>query len=325
MTDNVNQELELEKVRSKSNIVYNVHFYSSFGVLIWFFACLLTPVVYNVGGILTPFYAEYNSALTLTPLGIISSIVAILWIVETIVFIIMSCKFKQHKYPNIENQKTNWAYYSILIIGFIIISLLVAGCFIPPKNHTEGYPGNFYTAVWGFNELGLFGNGLWYTAVVLFSLLIIYGFFAVLILWKINSNTQILEFIKNRKEIFREMIEKVKEAKKTKAENRAKRKRLLEEEDELLNNLNEVVIEEDEVAGLSQEELQAKINKHNEIKNKIFDLHKQQEELKLEANPFARKKEKTEVINKRATKVKKQEIAIPDKELEEIFKNLDID
>ena len=79
---------------------------------------------------------------------------------------------------------------------------------------------------------------------------------------------------------------------------------------------------------ISQGELEDKINKNNELKKQLENLVKQKEELKKESLKKSKVRSfvnKLQENNNSKSRNKKQEIAIPDKELEEIFKSLDIE
>lgn len=309
------------------NIFYNLLFYLTFVVLIWFFIALLIPVVYNSGGYLTPVYSMFNGKITLAPFGIASAVFLGVYLIVAVTSLIMVFKLKTHKYPNIKNKKTNLVYYFILVFMLLLIIGFVIELFIPPttsKMLSDSV--DYYTSCWGYNftTSEFFHNWVYYFNIVFFSILLFFGFFSILILYKVNKGTGFLAKFKENKEAIKQLIQKVKEARKEKAANREKKKRLLEEEDELLSNLNEIVIDEENKAQISQEVLLEKINERNRIKNKILDNHKEQEKLKM-LNKLKSKKREAQPINKRSTKLKKQEIAIPDKELEEIFKNLEID
>lgn len=129
------------------------------------------------------------------------------------------------------------------------------------------------------------------------------------------------------------IIEAYKQNKKEKKELRKNKKRLIEEENKLLENLYEVDLPNSEEmmkkqVAISQVELEEKMNKNNELKKQLEDLVKQKEELKKESLKKSKLRSfvnKLQENNNSKSRNKKQEIAIPDKELEEIFKSLDIE
>ena len=108
-------------------------------------------------------------------------------------------------------------------------------------------------------------------------------------------------------------------------------KKLIDEENKLLQNLYEVEdpnISENDQNLVSKESLEEKINKNNELKKELENLVVKKQELKQQSLNKSRIKKfinKLQDGNVNLNKNKKQEIAVPDKELEEIFRSLDID
>ena len=135
------------------------------------------------------------------------------------------------------------------------------------------------------------------------------------------------------KENIKLMVAAYKQNKKDRKKLRKNKKKLLEEENKLLQNLYEVDLPNSDdmmkkQVAISQLELEQKVNKNTELKKQLEDLVKQKEELKKESLKKSKLKSfinKLQENNISKAKNKKQEIAIPDQELEEIFKSLDIE
>lgn len=135
------------------------------------------------------------------------------------------------------------------------------------------------------------------------------------------------------KENIKLIVNAYKQNKKEKKEIRKNKKRLIEEENKLLQNLYEVDLPNSEEQmkkqiEISQSELEEKVSKNNELKKQLEDLIKQKEELKKESLKRSKLKSfvnKLQENNNSKIKNKKHEIAVPDQELEEIFKSLDIE
>lgn len=135
------------------------------------------------------------------------------------------------------------------------------------------------------------------------------------------------------KENMKLILEAYKQNKKEKKELKKSKKRLLDEENKLLQNLYEIDVPNNEEnmkkqVAISQAELEEKVNKNNELKKQLEDLVKQKEELKKESLKKSKFKSfinKLQENNNSKSKHKKQEIAVPDQELEEIFRSLDIE
>lgn len=170
--------------------------------------------------------------------------------------------------------------------------------------------------------------------IVLFSIAL--GQYAICLVaaWMV-SKKQIIEKDLSKKNI-QELVAKYKANRKERQVIRKNKKELLEQENELLKNLYDLDQQLNQQKGeelsviqkINQQELEEKIAKNNELKKQLEELNKQKVELKKESlrhSKFKSALHKAQETNMRQGKAKKQEIAVPDKELEEIFKSLDID
>lgn len=376
----------------KKNVI--VHFTFLFLLLIWVFSISLMPVNYQENGQLTVMYYR-NQTLNLTPLGIITSIISILFVIHIVFLITITIKQKQtfFFFKNLDNKKKNWYFLSAWILAIAILVMMFGFIFATPNtnefteklffkqfitsldsaNITQQQHDIFigYVNKYGWAEqlkaIGLANyndfigtnvslnsniisflqnvfidftpsyfvplfkvssesavvNPVFYFNIVIFSLMLFYLLSSAFGLHMSNNRILISKkSFKERRESFKLLTNELKEKLKTKKENKEKRKLLLKEEEQLLVGLDNFESEK-EIETISQEELQEKINKNNELKNRIMEIHAQQKKLKDESKLFKSKNQKEE-INKRSTKIKKHEITIPDDELEEIFKNLDI-
>lgn len=212
-----------------------------------------------------------------------------------------------------------------------ITSLGILGSLL--KDTIASYSSNFaFTPFTNFSGGTVsYSSGI-YAVIVLFSVLFSLGviswFVTNYILKNINLNLSVnKEAIKQIKTKIHEKREYNKQMNKTKKE-------LLARENELLKSLNEVdlakVDEEKKLGVITQEELESKLSKNNEIKKQLDELIKEKAEIQKQkiANSKIRSalnKMQNQDKNKTTRKDKKQTITIPDKELDEIFKNLEID
>lgn len=371
-----------------------VHFSFLFILLIWFFCITLMPVNYQNSGDLTVIYSK-NTNLYLSPLGIITVILFILFLIHSIFMIMILIIKKQSFYffTNLNKKTYNLVFLVGWFLLFVILIMMFGFIFSAPNTSgfteklafqefvtsldktnitkeqqntfisyvnrfgwdqqlkaigLENYkdfglnetlnssiisflnhvnvnfaPSNF-TALFMVDSNGIGPNGVYTFNIVIFSLTFIYFSLAFFSLYLINKRSARLDrrTFKERKEMFKLLANEFKQKIKTKKENKEKRKLLLKEEEQLLVGLDNFESNE-EIERISQEELQEKINKNNELKNRIIEIQSEQRKLKDDSKLF-KSKNKKEEINKRSTKIKKHEITIPDEELEEIFKNLDI-
>lgn len=171
-----------------------------------------------------------------------------------------------------------------------------------------------------------------YAVVVLFVLL--FGLFVFSCLFKYISYKGIKINFSFKKETFLQIQQKIKDKQDYKKQINKTRKELLEKENELLKTLHDVnldkVDQEKKLGLISQEELETMISRNNEIKKQLEELVKQKAEINKQrvANSKIRTAlSKAQSQNNKSTvrKDKKQTITIPDKELDEIFRNLEID
>lgn len=176
-----------------------------------------------------------------------------------------------------------------------------------------------------------FSNGI-YAVIVLFSMFFGLAILAYVVSYVVSNGLKInLSFNKER---FVQIQQKLKEKQDYRKQINKTKKELLDKESELLKDLHEINLEkvdqEKKLGLISQEELETKISKNNEIKKQLEELVKQKAEINKQkiANSKIRSalnKAQAKNNNKTTRKDKKQTITIPDKELDEIFKNLEID
>lgn len=212
-----------------------------------------------------------------------------------------------------------------------ITSLGILGSLL--KDTVASYSSNF--AFTPFTNFGggtvSYSSGI-YAVIVLFSVLFSLGviswFVTNCILRNINLNLSV------NKEVIKQIKTKIHEKREYNKQMNKTKKELLARENELLKSLNEVdlakVDEEKKLGVITQEELERKLSKNNEIKKQLDDLIKEKAEIQKQkiANSKIRSalnKIQNQDKNKTTRKDKKQTITIPDKELDEIFKNLEID
>lgn len=191
------------------------------------------------------------------------------------------------------------------------------------------YPSSFaFTWFTTFSSgVSVFSN-LLYIPIIFFSILLASSLFSKFGFYMATKNLKIYSlFDKERIQLVKE---KLANKKKERQEIHKTKKELSQKENELLRNLYEVnedkIHEEKKLGIISQEELEAKLSKNNEIKKQLDELI--QEKAKIQKQKISNSKIKS-VLYKSQTENKpkkdKQKITIPDKELEEIFKNLEID
>ena len=81
---------------------------------------------------------------------------------------------------------------------------------------------------------------------------------------------------------------------------------------------------------ITQEQLQEQIKKNNEIKKRLEELNKEKQNIRKQRDSLSKFKTALNQLNDkkntlRTNQKEKQKITIPDKELDEIFKSLEID
>lgn len=212
-----------------------------------------------------------------------------------------------------------------------ITSLGILGSLL--KNTISSYNSNFaFTPFTNFNGgVVSYSSGM-YAVIVIFSVLFSLGtiswFVINYMLKNVNFNLTI------NKKIINELKTKLHEKREYNKQMNKARKELLAKENELLKSLHEVdlskVDEEKKLGVITQEELENKLSKNNEIKKQLDELIKEKAEIQKQkiANSKIRSalnKMQNQDKNKTTRKDKKQTITIPDKELDEIFRNLEID
>lgn len=172
------------------------------------------------------------------------------------------------------------------------------------------------------------------------------GIYAIIVLFSVFFISFItLEFVINfifnkkinfnkffSKDKFLALKAKIKENQIQKKQISFAKKQLAQRETELLKSLNDVnldkIDEEKKLGLISQEELESKISKNNEIKKQLDELLKQKTEIEKQRISLSKIKaaiNKAQTNKDMKTGKEKQKITIPDKELDEIFKNLEID
>ncbi|WP_353289926.1 hypothetical protein [Ureaplasma ceti] len=170
--------------------------------------------------------------------------------------------------------------------------------------------------------------------IVLFSLALIFLTLAWLISLKMKKNLK--KVSAEEKVSMKDLIAQYKAAKQERKVLKQNKKELLAKENELLKNLYE--IDKDlntnnsdnltPIQKINQQELEEKLAKNNELKKQLEELAQRKAELKKQSISNSKIKSalnKAQENNSRVQRNKKQEIAVPDQELEEIFKSLDID
>lgn len=195
-----------------------------------------------------------------------------------------------------------------------------------------------------------FANSFWFSPVAWFSYDVCYFSFGYWLLiaffvlffgysaigWTISYLLEIYpKFAASLKfdfSFFKKWKETYKENKINKNKIKEIQKLLNRQENELLKNLYEFNVDQkpDEVEKISQSELQEKIAKNNLIKKQLDEIMARKAEIKkqqLANSKFKKAIDKLNVKNDSLIhqKKEKQKITIPDKELDEIFKSLEID
>ena len=121
------------------------------------------------------------------------------------------------------------------------------------------------------------------------------------------------------------MFQEYKKMQTERKELRKNKKALREQEDELLQNLEQIKVdnkhEDTVIEQLSQQELEEEMAKTNALREEIEHLRRQREQIEQQAAQNSKKPKG----HRQPTRQKKQQISVPDEELEEIFKSLDID
>ena len=172
------------------------------------------------------------------------------------------------------------------------------------------------TPLWSYNSRVIEANAGWAGVCGIFGVVFSLLFVIPLITWwviRLQSQER-----KNYRAMAKEALKNYRQSVVEKRENRKKKQKLLEREDRLWADLEELHPEGETVSQqLTQLELEEKIAKTNELREEIEALKQQREELQI-----ANKKNKSNSY--RQPKQKKQKIAVPDEELEEIFKSLDL-
>ena len=223
------------------------------------------------------------------------------------------------------------------------------GIVVKPVGDTTPTLGTYINALSNYNPFAdtdftpwynVVGQGIsertnaWCTGIVVFAVGLGSYFLALVVSFFVSKKIKIEKDFS--KEAMKQMLNKYKENRKERQAIRKNKKELLEQENELLKNLYEMDNElakhnQDNltpIQKINQRELEEKIAKNNELKKQLEELNKQKVELKKESAKRSKVRaalNKAQETNSWQAKAKKQEIAVPDKELEEIFKSLDID
>lgn len=186
-----------------------------------------------------------------------------------------------------------------------------------------------FTPFANFNSKFVYTSNGIYAIIVLFAFFLFLSFLSILVFIIISSNFKI-KFSLNKEKI--ELYKEKLQAKKLERQQMAKTKReLAERETQLLKSLNDVsldkVNEEKRMGIISQEELEAKLSQNNELKKQLDELIKQKQEINKQKIANSKIRSALNKTQNQLPKPKKdkQTITIPDKELDEIFRNLEID
>lgn len=191
------------------------------------------------------------------------------------------------------------------------------------NNHNLGSPTGQLTPIWSIQSYPLIvKTSGWYAVASLFGIVLSLLFMLPLIgVLVVKAN---LEQRKQYRENIKLMLQNIKEQRKERKELKKSKKALREKEDELLSNLEKIKLDNNSdvnvVEQLSQQELEEQISKTNALKEEIEMLRNQREMINQQANSKQKQN-----LNRQPTRPKKQKIAVPDEELEDIFKSLDID
>lgn len=314
---------KVKKDPTRSLIVSSLITNLFFGIWL-FILCMLPPITSESGNIATLFYksSSATSIFGFNTLGYVNLVFTILVFILNIVTISFRIKTKNKDfYFNNLKKNANITFYVFLSIYLLIILLMTFNLLIPPLgiNNNSSYWSFMYILEGTNNVVKSAG---WYIIIVLFSLSVSLYFVTLIVLGMLQSNVLNIAKMKEKHQALKAFFEDLKKLQKEKKANKQKKKQILAEEEQLLNNLQEVTEEQKQL--ISEEEFQERMKFNNEIKNKIRELQKQQEEIKRQQSIFL-KNRKEDTINRRPLKPKKQEITIPDKELEEIFKNIELD
>lgn len=191
------------------------------------------------------------------------------------------------------------------------------------NNHNLGLPTGQLTPIWSIQTYPLIAKTSgWYAVASLFGIVLSLLFLLPLIgAVVVKAN---LEQRKEYRESIKLMLQNIKQQRKERNELKKSKKALREKEDELLSNLEKIKLDNNSdvnvVEQLSQQELEEQISKANALKEEIETLRYQREMMNQQTNSKQKQN-----VNRQPTRPKKQKIAVPDEELEDIFKSLDID
>lgn len=250
-----------------------------------------------------------------------------------------------------ENKKLTktWINYSFLIsylVAFIILSIFL---FIPPNYSSLQ---NYY-ALQNLNptpEVLQSASSFWLSPTSWFSsgaAIFVGGYIAIIVLFTIfmtyasaglliNYWFSKIPAMKFKFSLSKEYFANLKKNNEIKKQEKIKIKqtqRMIErEENILLRDLYKVneEVKPETLGDISQEQLQEQIKKNNEIKKRLEELNKEKQNIRKQRDSLSKFKTALNQLNDkkntlRTNQKEKQKITIPDKELDEIFKSLEID
>lgn len=317
------EEVKVKKDPTRSVILSTLFVDLFFGI--WLFILCMLPIfssTLEIGNVTQIFYKETPSSIfTLTALGYVNLVFSAIVLSLNIAAIVLRKKNKYKDfYFNKLKKSANISFYTFFALYLAIMLVMMLNLFIPPFGINSN--SSYYSLMYSFENSSIVKSIGWYFIIVLFSVLISLYFTTFIVLGMLQSNLLNIQKIKEKHQILKAFFEDLKKIQKEKKANKEKKRKIIAEEEELLSNLKEITEEEKQL--ISEEEFQERMKSNNEIRNKIKELQKQQEEIRKQQSIFL-KNRKEDTINRRPLKPKKQEITIPDKELEEIFKNIELD
>lgn len=250
-----------------------------------------------------------------------------------------------------ENKKLtkNWINYSFLISFLLAFVIMMIFIFIAPNYSSLR---NYYallmqnptpetlqsaSSFW-FSPTSWFSSGVtnftggYIAIIVLFTLFMSYGIIGLLVNYWFSKIPAMKFNFSLSKEYFENLKKNNEIKKQEKIKIRQAQKMLEREENSLLRDLYKVNDEiKPETSGdISQEQLQDQIKKNNEIKKRLEELNKEKQNIRKQRDSLSKFKSALNQLNDkknnlRTNQKEKQKITIPDKELDEIFKSLEID
>ncbi len=312
-----------------------------------------TSFVYTNAMYAVKFSSNLSSYIVIfAPAGWVAFLLILITITLFVIAFIVNWNNIKAKYIDAkENKKLiqTWIHYSFLIsfiVAFIILTIFII---IPPNySNLQNYyalqnwnpiPEELQSAssFW-FSPTSWFSSGVsifvggYIAVIVLFTIFMTYACLGLLVNYWLSK----IPTIKFKFSLSKEYFENIKKNNKIKKQEKIKIKqtqRMIErEENILLRDLYKVNEEvKVETSGdITQEQLQEQIKKNNEIKKRLEELNKEKQNIRKQRDSLSKFKTALNQLNDkkntlRTNQKEKQKITIPDKELDEIFKSLEID